>query len=748
MTRQTLPQALFDHGRGEIGICCSGGGIRAAAYGLGCLQVLDERGVLRGPGRARYISAVSGGSYAVGAMALIQRSIETASPEQPLHGGVGPYAQGSPELRRLRNRLGYLTHGPGGVQSELWRALMGVVMNVALLLSVVAIVAYVSGWVYGGLFRQLRYSCGRTSPSTCSTAVQPAATPWTWQIAVGLGVVALAVGVIWVARRWSSAATARWQTVSVGLVCLAAGWAVVVLGLPQLLAWLHRTSLPRMRGDVPVASTGLRDYWISAGGLGGVAVALAGVFVPVWQRLRSITSREPAKGLVAGFVARHRQLLLNLLTLMAVPLLFGSLLVVFMHQAAERSIFVRGTSPRELWYVIGPAAFLAVVAVWGDLNNWSLHTIYRARLGEAFDLERTTEVPADSPTVVDGIDVRRRNAPVPLSELRLTNFPEVLIGATSNIRNYGLVPTGSGAVPFVFSQDIVGGPIVGELYTKVYEIAGLRSSRSLTVMDAISISGAAVAPQMGRMTRPPLRMLLALANIRLGVWIPKPNAVRRKAARKERQLEDALTTTTPSNRRWVVKPPGLVYLVREAIGTPPPQARHVYVTDGGHYDNLGLVELLKRRCAWIWCIDASGDHIDTFTTLGQALATAQAEYGISVNITPRANMAPAPATPDYVRAPFCCGEITYPPETPAGNATTGTLVVIKAGVPDGAPWAIDAYHAAHPTFPCDSTVNQLYNADRFDAYLALGRFATTQAFDSYAGAYRHLEDRIRAATPH
>src|SRR5450631_4371252 len=85
-----------------VGVSCSGGGIRAASYALGCMQVLEENGVLRGPHRARYISAVSGGSYAVGAMALIQQSIESVSPADAALTRSAPYAQGSPELRRLR----------------------------------------------------------------------------------------------------------------------------------------------------------------------------------------------------------------------------------------------------------------------------------------------------------------------------------------------------------------------------------------------------------------------------------------------------------------------------------------------------------------------------------------------------------------------------------------------------------------------------------------------------------------------
>jgi hypothetical protein len=418
-----------------------------------------------------------------------------------------------------------------------------------------------------------------------------------------------------------------------------------------------------------------------------------------------------------------------LLTTLAAPLLFGGLVLAFMHQGSERSLFVGGTSAWESLYVVVPVAFVAAVATFGSLNSWSLHAIYRARLNDAFNLERTLVTegpPKHSKTVVEASP---RSDPVPLSKLKLTDFPEVLICATSNIRNYGLVPTGFGAAPFLFSQDRVGGPVVGHLYTHLYEAACLRSTRSLTVMDAVSISGAAVAPEMGRMTRAPLRFLMALANIRLGVWIPKPSAAEAKIDKRLDTLSSEITTgTKPKRRIGVVKPPGLLYLWREAFGATPQSASHVYVTDGGHYDNLGLVELLKNRCDWIWCIDASGDDIGTFSTLGEALAIAEAEFGITVVIDPVGKMAPADAKTRFVKQPFCTGDITYPPKQPGGKTDTGKLVVVKAGVTQKAPWAVGYYHASDLNFPCDTTLDQLYTAQRFDAYVALGKSSMNEAY--------------------
>jgi hypothetical protein len=204
--------------------------------------------------------------------------------------------------------------------------------------------------------------------------------------------------------------------------------------------------------------------------------------------------------------------------------------------------------------------------------------------------------------------------------------------------------------------------------------------------------------------------LLALANVRLGVWLPKPKSVDR--------IRGGPT-------------PGLSYLLlHEMLGMGGRKDSFAYVTDGGHYDNLGLLELLDRRCDWIWCIDASGDAIDTFSTLGGALAMAEAELGVKIDIRPDRDMAPRLAGSRYVQRPFCRGSIAYPPRGDE-KAKEGTLVVIKTGVPRDAPWSIRSYHADHRNFPCDPTLDQLYTADRFNAYVELGRYSMQCAWKEH-----------------
>ena len=74
---------------------------------------------------------------------------------------------------------------------------------------------------------------------------------------------------------------------------------------------------------------------------------------------------------------------------------------------------------------------------------------------------------------------------------------------------------------------------------------------------------------------------------------------------------------------------------------------------------------------------------------------------------------------------MCIRDSTY------ADGETGSIVVVKAGVPENAPWSIRSFHSQNPKFPSDPTLDQLYDADRFDAYRALGAFSVEQAISKF-----------------
>src|SRR5262249_51268173 len=124
-----------------IGVCCSGGGVRSAAFNLGALQVLQSAGVLK---RARYLAAVSGGSYIAAAFSMVAQA--WASGPRPPRGVVGhddsnpdliaraaPFAPGSPEEQYLRNRSSYLAPRAMDKLFLVYRIALGIIFNIAFL---------------------------------------------------------------------------------------------------------------------------------------------------------------------------------------------------------------------------------------------------------------------------------------------------------------------------------------------------------------------------------------------------------------------------------------------------------------------------------------------------------------------------------------------------------------------------------------------------------------------------------------
>lgn len=755
------------------GICFSGGGIRAASFSLGVAQAMHDHHMLHGPGRATYLSAVSGGSYMAGGLALVARGAFPDEDAPPGHQivtptlGEPPFGRGSPEERLLRDRTQYLTHGRGGRAAMLWRLLMGISVNLLLAGLTLHAVARPLGWLYGGWLPRLRVAArpalkaceGAAAATGCTeAALKPLPLPhWILATAGWLAVAGVVFGLAWVTVRWRRPGVAG-GLAGTSFALLAASALLLVAGvvIPHLLEFI-RISLPRhgvgtkptgtmatsrrlFSQETRTLALGTATTVAGTALTGGMAFRAANAGAPVVARAEKAV-RNAATSLWQRLSHKYREPLLNLAAAVFGPLLLASTFLLFLAYGAGSPPGTDSVSTaRQLaWWLI-PLALLGLILWLGDLTAWSLHPFYKQRLAAAFALRRITPPLIDgSPTAVGDIDAQERpfGCRYCLSQSQPDDFPELLICAAANVTDYGATPTGSNVTSFVFSAKEVGGPLVHALDTSVYEHRAQNRGRDLTLPTAVAIAGAAVAPSMGKMTRPPLRFLMALLDIRLGVWLPNP----RKVAE--------LTPRADGTFRYPSRPrPD--YLLRELFGRNRLDARYLYVTDGGHYENLGLVELIRRRCRWIWCVDGAGDSIDTFNTLGEALALARSELGVTTAITPEADMAPDPEVsaaraklgkPPFAKRAFCHGVLTYP------DGTTGDLVVIKAGVPADAPWDVQSFYERHHQFPCDPTANQLYTAERFDAYRALGTYAMQSAWDVHGAGFEAFRSPTQTPTP-
>jgi hypothetical protein len=376
--------------------------------------------------------------------------------------------------------------------------------------------------------------------------------------------------------------------------------------------------------------------------------------------------------------------------------------------------------------------------------------------------------------------------------------PHLVSCAVANVSDPGLVPAKRGCTPFVFDGHTIGltDPLLpwGSALapSRLYEYVADRRYRDATVPAALAMSGAAFSPLAGRenVRVGPYRMVLALANARLGVWLPNPlwidevSVLQRlvqvrspEAAAAWRQLDagDQLEllshlhdwdkawlhdqlhdgeTPVPFERptfatsrtdertaeqraealgtsgRWVFKllewlrgdiaKPGPYRLLKEAIGQPSIYDRSLYITDGGHYDNLGLIEALRRRPDKIYILDASADPEDTFRALGLAIATARMDLDCEITFDPRAMRR---MKQERSEAAWGIGEYTFA-DVNGQPGASGRIYLAKVVMVNELPWDVETYAATNPEFPRTSTANQLYGEFDLESYRVLGREVT------------------------
>jgi hypothetical protein len=221
----------------------------------------------------------------------------------------------------------------------------------------------------------------------------------------------------------------------------------------------------------------------------------------------------------------------------------------------------------------------------------------------------------------------------------------------------------------------------------------------------MAISGAAASPNMGYHSSAPLAFLMTVFNVRLGWWLGNP---RHKSC-----------WSRPGPRL------GLFYLLFELLGSANDRRGFVYLSDGGHFENLGIYELVKRRCRFIVACDATQDGRFQFGDLGNAIERCRTDLGIGIQID--AGAIGRPGSPKGQRQHCVVGRIPYGDVD--GGAEDGTLVYIKASLTGDEPMDVRSYATQHRGFPHESTADQWFNEDQFEAYRALGHHIVGKLFD-------------------
>ena len=221
---------------------------------------------------------------------------------------------------------------------------------------------------------------------------------------------------------------------------------------------------------------------------------------------------------------------------------------------------------------------------------------------------------------------------------------------------------------------------------------------------AISVSGAAASPNMGYNTSPLVAVLLTMFNVRLAWWFPNPG----KRFWKARWLRFSL---------W--------YLVKELFASADEGNYFVNVSDGGHFENLGIYELVRRRCKVIIACDAECDPLLTFGSLGSVVRMCETDFGAKITIDIESiRRQTAGATS---RAHCAVGRIAY------GNGSRGYLIYLKASISGDEDIGIEQYLSAHPEFPHETTSDQFFAEDQFESYRRLGHHIAALTFRDVRG---------------
>lgn len=220
----------------------------------------------------------------------------------------------------------------------------------------------------------------------------------------------------------------------------------------------------------------------------------------------------------------------------------------------------------------------------------------------------------------------------------------------------------------------------------------------IRVGKAVAISGAAVSPNMGYHTAPATAFLLTVFNVRLGAWIGNPR----------------------HQKCWTRSGPGfgLGYLLVELAGAANNKSNYVYLSDGGHFENLGIYELVRRRCRYIIACDGGQDAAFTFDDLGNAIRKCRSDFGVEIDIDldsifPKASG--SPGVRSFSGTHCAVGSIAYP------NAPfRGTLIYLKASLSGDEPADVLEYASLHPEFPHQTTADQFFDESQFESYRKLG----------------------------
>ena len=504
-----------------------------------------------------------------------------------------------------------------------------------------------------------------------------------------------------------------WATMA--LVAWTFGFAIVIFG-PALVAWGRE--------------------WAAALGLGWILTTISGVLL---GRAASTSEIKPGRFLdwitavlpfvfvvglvIAVAVAMHAALAPDAPLCVAPENDPRQVLLRLVDQAGVVYCQLALTRIDQLVIWMLALAALAFILQWRvDVNVFSLGPLYRNRLLRCYlGASRQTE---RRPHLFTGFDRDDDIGLANLSGLATTAGPSLpqrpypIINTAINLTTgQKLAWQQRKAGSFVFTPLYCGYQMPEEgssrwsgRYCATHDyVSGPASPAkrgSIALSNAVTISGAAASPNAGYHSSPTVAFLLTVFSVRLGSWFQNP------------RRPDIWRKPGPS--------PSLKPLLSELLGMSNYRSDFVYLSDGGHFENLGIYELVRRRCRFIVACDAGCDPKSTFEDLGNAIRKCRIDLGVDIEIDTSA-MLPLGEQGHSLHS-CALGVLRYDRINP--TAGVGYLLYIKATVCGSEPQDVAQYRSAHPQFPHQTTADQFFDEPQFESYRRLGLHIGDKLFAS------------------
>jgi hypothetical protein len=671
-----------------VGLALSGGGIRSASFALGVLQVLLNEDLLR---RIDYLSTVSGGGYLGSAVSWWLHQMASGdgrtpreryqafreefgskvqgarTAHDPSSGSAQPRLERSNWLAYIRQHGNYLQPPGVGLLS-----LAATVLRVCLH----SILVYLSAVV--GIFSLLMYRYGSDMWRCLGLG-----------LAAGFGLLILGTTLLYGPATWiassfdifSSSWLYKWRT-----WFRRSSGTLVAGALAGLILW----SVAALDSALQAHAKDLLPFAVSSSGLGAI-----GSIYQFWLG-RAKTAKPSALTPLRIIVT-------------AALVLYGLLFTAYM-------IAAQPTGERQLELGLIALAIAIIVGFWVNTNYSGLARLYRDRLMEAFlpdpssaaqnTWKRATQADQQAVDTLggrlapDGSLTKVHGHASCQRPLHILNCNVVLLDSEKDIYRT------RGGDSFMISSLWSGGNATGWIATPEL------GDGDVSLATAMSISGAAANPNaapngQGVERNKLVAFLMSIFNARLGYWMANP-------ARPNRRRRNRPNFWVPGLRQG---------LLGRGLHE---RAQFLELTDGGHFDNTGVYELVRRRSKLIIVSEAGQDADFSMDDLANVIEKVRVDFSVFIEFNEPATdiggLRPQTARRrGQCERGFAVGRVRYPKGSPTSPEFDDGLIVYLQAVPIAAmPTDVDSYWRRNLEFPNDTTADQFFDEDNLEAYRELG----------------------------